>query len=225
MTNVTMLTSRRPRLLRQALESLGPTQDMTVTVLADNASDETVQVLKDSGVNYYVHHESKGTGIARNTVIKMSELQYGRGEWLYLSDDDVKFHPGWHGTLVTAYEAAWDHGFRVLGAYNHPYHLAVTKQALWGGWEVHEVHALALQSMIMRWEVWDTFGPFIETPPGAVCQGEDGAFSVKIKEAGFRVGVVSPALLVNCGVTNSFGQPIPGAEHVRAQAPAGVVVE
>jgi len=36
---------------------------------------------------------------------------------------------------------------------------------------------------------------------------------------------VSPALVVNCGITNSFGEHIPGWEMVKAQAPAGVIVE
>ena len=73
--------------------------------------------------------------------------------------------------------------------------------------------------------MWDKYGPFRETPAGAVCQGEDCDFGNAIRADGGRLGVISPALLVNCGVTNSFGQPIPGAEMVRAQAPAGVVVE
>ena len=83
----------------------------------------------------------------------------------------------------------------------------------------------SLQSMLMRWEVWDKYGPFNKTTPGRVCDSEDVEFCRKIHADGFKVGVVSPALIVNTGITNSFGQKIPGWELVKAQCPSGVLCE
>ena len=79
--------------------------------------------------------------------------------------------------------------------------------------------------MLMSWEVFDDFGPFKETPPGAVCQGEDVEFTNAVRAKGFRIGVVSPNVIVNTGITNSFGEKIPGWELVKAQCPEGVLCE
>lgn len=145
---------------------------------------------------------------------------------MYLGDNDT-FHvqPDWLKILTTAYDEAWEHGFRVIGAYNHPFNRPFNPIRLESRWNVSEVHALASQSMLMRWEVWDEFGPFCDTPAGKVCQSEDVDFSNRIRAAGFKVGVISPTLLVNTGITNSFGEHIPGWELVKSQAPEGVIVE
>jgi GT2 family glycosyltransferase len=144
----------------------------------------------------------------------------------YISDDDVYFlRPDWLEQLVYAYEAAWKEGYRVLGAYNHPYHQPVSWFNFDPKMKVYEVWSLASQSMLMRWDVWDEFGPFDKTPAGKVCQGEDVSFGNRIREAGYKLGVISPALLVNCGITNSFGEKIPGWEMVQKECPTGVLCE
>ncbi len=218
------MVHNRPRLTKQALETIG--HHDRLLVLDDCCDLETKQVLYDAQVNVYALAVSKGTGHARNTVIKMSENCFGRGEYLYLSDNDVKFlAPDWLEILIKCYEMAWDRGFRVIGAYNHPYHKQGERLYTPDAFAVCEVQALALQSMLMRWEVWDKYGPFNETPVGRVCMGEDVGFTNRIRDDGGRIGVVSPALLVNTGITNSFGEHIPGWEAVKAECPDGVFCE
>lgn len=232
MVNFTMLVRDRPRLTQQALFSLwkaGPRTDLNITILNDESQAETTDLLvKWSGMSdaYLVRHVlSAGTGSARNQVILESEERFDRGEYLYLSDNDVFFYPTWLPILIKCYRKAWDAGFRVIGAYNHPYHQPVSTLPVWGIYEVKEVQALALQSMLMDWSVWDKYGPFCQTPPGKVCQSEDVDFARKINADGFKLGVVSPALVVNTGITNSFGEKIPGWEAVLKEAPPGVIVE
>lgn len=204
MTNVTMLTRGRSRLTRQALESL-------------EGTNCTITTYDDTEVN-------QGTAVARNQVIKLAE-QGGRGEYLYLSDNDVYFHRGWLPALITCYEEAWKHGCRVIGGYNHPYHIPTGTITKYFGYEVEEVQALALQSMLMKWEVWDEFGPFDPTPAGRVCMGEDVMFGDRVRAKGWKLGVVSPAVVVNTGITNSFGERIPGWELVLKELPKGVLAE
>jgi GT2 family glycosyltransferase len=234
MTNVTILVHNRPRLTKQALNSLIATPDCNITVLDDRSDEETQEIVNGyTAISYAVRNEQPmGTGALRNMVIKASESHYGRGEYLYLSDNDVKAHAGWLDTLATCYEVAWQYGYKVIGAYNHPYHQHGDRLNVFAPQghnnsysHVHEVKALALQSMLMRWEIWDLYGPFVETPPGRVCMGEDVEFGWKISKDGGKLGVVDPPLLVNTGITNSFGEKIPGWELVKAQAPAGVLVE
>jgi hypothetical protein len=169
-----------------------------------------------------------GTGPMRNKVIQESEKHFGRGKFLYLGDNDCLFlQPDWLKILTETYREAHDvHGFAVLAAYNHPFNrpIAPTIRTL-TRWNVNEVYAVATQSMLMSWDIWDRFGPFCDTPAGKVCQSEDIEFCNRIRAAGMKVGVISPALLVNTGITNSFGQHIPGWELVKSQCPEGVICE
>lgn len=229
MVNVTMLTRNRPRLTKQALTTLCKnwSNGMRLTILDDRSEQETLDILRYfyGGLCAVVRNTKPiGTGEARNMVVKASERVWGRGGLLYLSDNDVAFRHGWLEKLTEAYEAAWTKGFRVLGAYNHPFHLPTNTLAI-AGVHVHSVNALATQSMLMRWEVWDKYGPFCQTPVDKVCQSEDVDFTNRIRADGFKIGVVSPALVVSTGITNTFGQPIPGWELVKRQAPDGVIVE
>lgn len=228
MTNFTLLCHGRPRLLKQTLDSIGDASGMTFDIYADAPTYEVRlavhEFMHDKEGGYAINWRSHGTGAARNAVI--AAASYHRGDYLYLSDDDVRFlRPDWLSVLIRSYEVAWEAGFKVIGAYNHPYHLPIATVQAADGNVVNEVYALALQSMLMKWEVWDRYGPFCKTRVGVVCDSEDVDFTNKIRADGGRIGVVAPPLLVNCGVTNSFGQPIPGADLVRQQAPEGVIVE
>jgi GT2 family glycosyltransferase len=237
MVNITVLVRDRFILTAQTLVSLRKTQETAnVTIFDDRSGDKTRNLVDEwclATENRSVRNDNAiGTGQARNLVIHASEVMWGRTGYLYLSDNDVVFSPGWMKTLIYCYEAAWKKGFRVVGAYNHPYHVPgpgvkVGRMTESGAkfYEVQEVNALALQSMLMRWCVWDDYGPFCDTPVDKVCQSEDVDFTNKIHAAGYKIGVVAPALVVSTGITNTFGEKIPGWELVKAQAPAGVIVE
>lgn len=234
MTNVTMLAATRPRLLKQALNSIGDLSDATVTIRDAFLVPEVWETIRtwnwgqQNIATPQIPKEPMGTGPARNHVIEASEFFWGRGTHLYLSDDDVYFlQPDWLQVLTEAYaEASEVHGFAVLAAYNHPFNRPIAPTIrLQRRWNVNEVYAVATQSMLMSWEVWDRFGPFCDTPAGMVCQSEDVDFCNRIRAAGLKVGVISPPLLVNTGITNSFGQKIPGWELVKSACPEGVLCE
>jgi GT2 family glycosyltransferase len=235
MTNFTMLVRNRYTLTRQAITSLmrdTGTLHETFTILDDRSELETSAYLEQWGKMSRVlllrnspREQNMGTGELRNLVIKSSEWAFGRGDYLYLSDNDVFFYRHWLELLIEAYERSWANGVRVLGAYNHPFHQH--GELLHNGlhWNVFAVNALATQSMLMRWEVWDKYGPFCQTPADKVCQSEDVDFTNKILADGYTIGVVSPPLVVSTGITNTFGEKIPGWELVKAQCPEGVICE
>lgn len=227
MTNIVMLVRNRPRLTKQALDSLRPTRDRAVTVLDDRSDAETVAVLsaERQRLLHIVRNETPmGTGELRNLSVRANEEWFGRYDYLYLSDNDVLFLPGWLNSLIMCYEIAWHHGYRVIGAYNHPFHQHGERINCVDR-DVFKVNALATQSMLMRWEVWDKYGPFCQTPIDKVCQSEDVDFCNRITADGFKVGVVSPNLVVSTGITNTFGEKIPGWELVKAQCPGGIICE
>lgn len=235
--NFTMLTHSRPKHTFQALSSLSPDSNIKVLVRCDRFLDEGMRDVLDAWsqknaipqrVVYYTT-KLAGTGEARNDVIATSKQVYGQCDYLYLSDDDVFFFPHALEKMIPIYEYAKQIGFAVLGAYNHPYHIPVADFQMPGpgneAIRIQQVQALALQSMLMSWDVWDAYGPFVETPVGKVRMSEDVAFTNKITQAGLKIGVISPALVVNTGLTDSFGEKIPGWEMVAKQVPYGVFAE
>jgi hypothetical protein len=232
MTNITMLAATRPRLLKQALASIGDLSNATVTIRDADMNDEVGDIIEYWSLPRvktipFQQCRPMGTGPARNETILKSERLLGRGDYLYLSDDDVYFlQHDWLKILTAAYDEAREQGFRVLGAYGHPFNRPCAPAIrLSTRWNIEEVYAVATQSMLMDWETWDEFGPFCDTPAGKVCQSEDVDFCNRVRAAGYKVGVISPALLVNTGITNSFGEHIPGWELVKSMCPENVICE
>ena len=68
----------------------------------------------------------------------------------------------------------------------------------------------------MRWSTWDKHGP-LDAHAKGVGQSEDWKFCQSIIADGGCVGSVYPRVVFNCGVTNSLGQPSPGAEQMIAE--------
>lgn len=231
-TNFTMQVRNRPTLTMQALTSLEKRDDMNVTVLDDRSEDDTRGLVEDwcrKNWAHYVRNETPmGTGPLRNLVIAESEKFWGRGDYLAPHDNDVFFKSNWLDTIIKCYDEAWDKGFRLMGAYAHPYHLP------WGdfleiksvpGCHVYRVQALPTQSQFMRWDVWDQFGPFCDTPIDKVCQSEDVDFSRRFTAADAKIGVVYPCVVNATGITNTFGEKIPGWNLVQAACPRDLVCE
>lgn len=231
MVNFTMQVRDRPRLTRQALESLAAASFgiHTVTILDDRSKDETrdfvIQWAEEHGAHYIRNDAPLGTGPLRNMVMEESRKFFGQGEYVAPHDNDVFFTPDWIDILIRCYDAAWDHGFRLMGAYGHPYHHPISLLPLTNGRTIKEVQALATQSMFMRWSVWDKYGPFCVTPVDRTCQSEDVDFTNRIRKDGFKLGVVSPHLVHATALKNTFGEPGPGWEYVKAECPEGVICE
>jgi glycosyltransferase involved in cell wall biosynthesis len=235
MINFTMQVRDRFRLTKQALESLAASglHGMTVTVQDDRSHYETQNLVhqwcNENGAYYIRNNEPLGTGQLRNNVMEASRKFWGQGDYVAPHDNDTYFKPGWLGAMLKADRFAWDHDYRILGAYGHPYHLPVSELPVTKGsyvlFNVREVQALATQSMFMRWSVWDTYGPFCDTPVDKTCQSEDVDFTNRIRKDGYKLGVVYPHLIHATALKNTFGEPGPGWELVKAECPPHVICE
>lgn len=235
MLNICMLVHNRPRLTRQALESLventqGP---FNLTIADDDSGRDTVYMLwewrkANSSVSSVlgVTDMHLGPGKARNLGIEMSERVFGRKGLLYLCDNDCWFSPGWDTALLEVWNSDLRRGmgFEAIGGYCHPYQQPISQIRATTEHSIAELQALGLFSWLMEWETWDKYGPFLPAP--SINGSEDWAFSQRIRLGSGRVGVVVPQLCVNCGATSSDGKPCPGAALLYQQKiPAGVVIE
>ena len=232
MINIVMLVHNRPRLTEQAIRSLidHTTSRYRLMIVDDYSASETADMLDEysdaSGDTIHVAHSRitrLGPGLARNIGIKKSE-QWGRGDALYLCDNDCYFLPEWDEKLLIAFDAARSVGFTALGGYCHPFQQRGTRYGTTQVGIVRELEALGLLSWLMDWSTWDRFGQFDNAVK--VNGSEDWSYCQHIRKAGGRVGVLEPAVIINTGITSSDRKPCPGAATLLSQEiPMGVVLE
>lgn len=231
--SIVMLVHNRPRLTRQALESLaenthGP---FNLTIVDDGSEASAARAIERwqaerPGVRSHLarHDKAIGPGGSRNAGIFVSETIFGRPGLLYLCDNDMYATPGWDTVLLAAWPFAASVGFKAIGGCCHSYQRPIRRFCDTTGHSVSEVAALGLLSWLMTWETWDALGSF--EPSATINGSEDWLMSQKIRQAEGMVGVIDPMVVINCGATSSDGKPCPGAATLWEQAiPPGVVIE
>lgn len=221
-TNIVMIARDRPKLTLQTIRTMAQGLREANLTIVDDGSEISLSDLVQAPEGMQILRLARPSGIVgllKNHGIWFSGDYWGAGDYLYLSDNDVAFTPGWLEHMIGAMRAFPQ--FRVLGGYRHPYHgVNATHRALHSDcatgkktqYVVEETDAVAGYSMLMHWTTWAEFGPFDAHAKG-VCQSEDYAFCRKVVETGFKVGYISPAVIHNCGLTNTEGKPAIGAEH------------
>ncbi len=218
-TNIVMLTKDRLKLMKQTFETLYGTTDpatFNLTVV-DDESRAPVQINKDNATVLHIGNSRGITGQARNLGVYWAEKYWGRGDYLYLSDNDVYFTPEWLPTLLNTFEDAREHhNVQLMGGWNHQYmqpHKGIGNKGTFfnGKFETHD--AVTGASQLMRWSTWDKYGP-LDAHAKGVCQGEDWQMCQNVIKDGGRVGSIYPRVVWNCGLTNSFGVPSVGADVV-----------
>ena len=136
-----------------------------------------------------------------------SEKFWGRGEFLYFSDNDIYFTPGWITQLRPVFNV------KVIGGQRHPFHgINHTSPYLFGCGFIEITDAVAGYSQFMEWSTWDKYGPFDAHTVG-VCKSEDFAFCQKIVKDGGMVGYIDPPAVYHTGLTNSEGKAAIGSEQ------------
>lgn len=216
--NIVMLVKDRPQLTLQAVRTLRrntPSELFNLTITDDGSRHHKEWSEWETPPNecsLEIGYPGCGiTGQARNLGIYWAEKYWGRGDYLYLTDNDMYFTPLWLETLTDTYRDIRPE-FKVIGGWNHPFLQPHTK-AEWRNRDVifctHD--AVAGASQLMRWETWDKYGP-LDAHAKGVGQSEDWKFCQDIIKGGGRVGSIYPRVVFNCGVTNSYGQPSPGAD-------------
>lgn len=218
----------RPEHTLQTLESFIRNTDMNLAnlyVVDDDSDEETAQALyaNNEFYNLFINKENIGPGASRNRVAQAITDSGKRSKYLYHSDNDVFFTPGWLEKLINIFESANDFHqgkLKVLGASCHPYlqtkeHIFMIRDSRYGDYNVGSKDAVSGYSQLMTWETWDKYGPFDETMRGAekkIMGSEDWAFCQKIIQDGFLVAAVEPEIVIPTGKTNTYGELATGSE-------------
>lgn len=240
MTNVIITTRNRLRLLEQTLVTLYANtdrDDFNLTIVDDCSDDFRCLSLldmygtKSNCTVLYLKQTAHVLSRLKNIGVLWSEQTFGRGDYLYISDNDVCFTPGWLPKLRDLYKGVYLHGFRLLGGQVHTFHKPINctsdnplRSAIHK--EVVREHALLDGlSWFMQWNLWDDVGPLKRDTAAGVCQSEDTVFCNAVRSMGHRIGAVDPPLVLHCGLTNSDGKPAPGYEERKKQLPKGVYTE
>lgn len=223
MTNIVMVVKDRWRLTEQALESLvqnTPAELYTLTLVDDASQDfRTRRLLARfaSAANVSLLRIETSAGVvarAKNIGVAWSQQSFARGEWLYLSDNDVLFHPGWLPTLGVCARLSECFGYTLWGGQVHPFHHPLDSTYMSGpnGCVLKEHGVLDGPSWLMRWRTWKELRGLRRNCAPGTGQSEDAEFCARLRSRGGRIGVVVPHVVIHTGVTNTSGEPIVGAE-------------
>ena len=246
MTNIIMLCRGRLRLSEQALNSLFANTDQdtyTLTVVSDAEDDFRITKMLRSiqRKNFTLLEVSGSTHVLsqlKNLGVAWSEQRFGRGDWLYLSDNDVWFSPGWLEKLTQFAADSEPHSYRLWGGQIHPYHQPIGRDLDYGEYLGTEHQILDGPSWLMRWQTWDLCGPLQRTTAPGVCQSEETPFCQALTTRGIvttnkrrngetaspaRIGVIRPFVVEHTGITQTDGKLAPGAEERMKNAVPGVL--
>lgn len=211
---------------KQTLESLlkNTHPDLYQLYIVDDLStDGTREYLQKHAniVPIFFNDENIGPGASRNMVCDFITQRGYRSKYLYHSDNDVYFTPGWLERLIETFEkfpTIWGDKLKLLGGSCHPYLQNNTYYVVESNIPHNQVgikDAVSGYSQLMTWETWDKYGPFDETMRNAekkIMGSEDWAFCQKIIQDGFLVGSLEPEVVIPTGKTNTYGDLATGSE-------------
>jgi glycosyltransferase involved in cell wall biosynthesis len=223
--SIIMPVRNRPNLTRQAIESLLETIDTHdyELIVVDDASDDRdtvayLSTLTDPNIRVITMPSQTHHGACCNAGAAVARAH----SYLYFSDNDVYFTPGWLQALIEHAQAFPEFG--VLGADRHPYHNILGLHES-GDLMVAESWTQVGYSMFMTVENFRRFGPFQHDDLSTYGK-DDVALCNQFIAHGFKVGAIQPRRVFHCGITKTNGDPAAGAEEFQNQdAPEGVIYE
>lgn len=222
MVSIIVLVYNRLNLTRQTLDSLWsslkPTPVDYELIVVDNGSVPAIKNLlhqEYEGFHLITLTKNIGVGAGKNLGVSHS-----RGDWLYISDNDMYFHPGWLPDLLNTANRFPE--AKIIGAFRHPHHGVI---------KVHDRSNVLFEqsdqqvgsSWFLTRSTWDQFGPLDEGVDYGV---DDVNFCNRVAAKKFWLGSILPYKVYHCGLKNSDGDWSPGGEFRLTQShPRGVIIE
>ena len=227
-TSIVMVTRNRYRLLAQTLQSLydhTPREQFNLTIVDDSSDDfrarslQTACTQRGNCANIVLHGPPTSLAHLKNVGVESSRELFGPTDYLYISDNDVYFTPGWLQALTDLARATTLRGYCLWGGQVHPFHKPIAEMA---SYNEHEV--LDGPSWLMEWPTWRDVGPLRGEALGPG-QSEDGQFCSRLTGRSLRIAVIKPHVVIHTGLTNTLGEKAPGYDlRVKDKVP-GVLYE
>ena len=219
MIDVVMIACNRYDLTKRAITSLVSHSRikfrLTLAVDSKDTDDTEIrsrELLSDIYPGpVYVFKETDDIGVGGLKNVAVAEvINNPYFDYLYLSDNDVEFADNWWLPMVYALEMVPD--ATIVGGYSHPYNGTISVTPV-GAYSFHEKNAVDGLSWMMRTSTWKQYGELMDNARG-VRQSEDYEYCQRIRNDGRKLGVVYPHVIRNCGIVDTFGEKIPGADLV-----------
>ena len=218
---IVLITKDRRKLFYQTFKSLidNTHRDLYDLIVVDDDSTKTsllADLLNRGEITDLIFTDMKSPGACRN--IGMEIVKRRDYEYVYHTDNDMYFLPGWLEKCIDALEKYPEIG--LIAPYGHPYHLQNDDPlySLPANGEIYPVNACAGNSWFLRVKDYVRIG--LAENKG-IMASEDHDFCIKMrypidfnKDYGpeklccrFRENMV-----LHCGITNSKGEPATGAD-------------
>jgi GT2 family glycosyltransferase len=207
----------RLKLLEQTLTSLFTNSTYPVyPIVIDNGSPSdfqtNLQELADQElIRYYPLPQTIGIGTCRNFGAAIAPSH----KFIYFSDNDVYFTPGWDEKMITTLQSLPKIG--ILGGLRHPYHGVIdTLSCPIPGYQVTISDQQAGYSMLLKRTVWNEVGPFCLTGSKDYGQ-EDANLCNRFRAAGYQIAALDPGVIIHCGLTRADGTETVGQKQLQLE--------
>jgi len=199
---IILVVRDRLSLTQQTIATLfkNTTLPFRLIIISDASTDETnthLTTLSDRA-RIYMMPGQKGPGACRNAGAAIA-YDY---DFLYFTDNDVYFLPGWLEKLYSIMDTYPNVG--ICGGYTTDYHKTLGTDNK-DGVEVKYTDGQAGHSILIRKELWLRAGPFAHSNKLGV---DDCALSTFVKFLKYDIAQPKKPCIVHCGMTNSFGDKI-----------------
>lgn len=221
MVSIIVLVHNRPELTRQTLDSLHTTLSTTKVdhevICVDNNSDLSTQKILEKFEFHHFIRLPQNTGVGRG---KNAGVAKAKGDYLYISDNDIYFYPKWLDTLVKAAQVFPE--AKIIGAFRHPNHgcpAPIERKDMVFEPSDQQVGS----SWFLSRQTWEKFGPLLEDVPVG---SDDVHFCNQVTASGALVGSIHPYKVFHCGLHNTSGEWSPGGElRSKQPLPPGILVK
>ena len=209
-TAIILITRNRKKLAYQTIKSLvdNTPRELYDLIVVDDGSDSVSWLynLKESGVISDLVFTNFGSPSKCRNI--GAEIARKKGyEYLYHTDNDMYFLPGWLEECILVKEKLFN--IKIVGAYCHPFMQKNNdlKEAVFNRFET--VDAVSGNSWFISTEDYFKYG--LKETDG-IMASEDWEMCQRIRKDGDIVVRLTPHKVLHCGVTNSMGEASVGAD-------------
>lgn len=203
---IILITKDRPKLFEQTVKSLfeNTPRELFDLIIVDDGSEQITPVHMKA--NHLIITDFKSPSICRNLGMEIAVRK--RYKYVYHSDNDMYFLPGWLEKCIDLKENQGYKNLTIIGPYCHPF-LQENNDLMEKQDDFYTVDANSGNSWFMETKDYMHYG-LIEHE--GIMNSEDWEMCQRIRKEGKFCVALRDKLVLHCGITNSRGEPSVGAD-------------